>query len=99
MARILIADQVSERRSILCTFLRGEEHVIIPVSSEEEAVRFLKDVHPDLIIAEGNVGGAKLLSEARELDSNTAMIMEITMVILPTPTSFLSSACLLIAFL
>jgi len=78
MARILIADQVSERRSILCTFLRGEEHVIIPVSSEEEAVRFLKDVHPDLIIAEGNVGGAKLLSEARELDSNTAMIMILT---------------------
>src|SRR5262245_13648131 len=78
MARILIADQVSERRSILCTFLRGEEHVIIPVSSEEEAVRFLKDVHPDLIIAEGNVGGAKLLSEAREIDSNTAMIMILT---------------------
>src|SRR5688572_4257184 len=75
MARILIADQVSERRSILCTFLRAEEHVIIPATGDEESIRFMKEVHPDLIIAEGSVSGAKLLAEAREFDSNIAMIM------------------------
>jgi DNA-binding NtrC family response regulator len=75
MARILIADQVSERRSILSTFLRGDEHVIIPVGGEEEASRFMREVHPDLLITEGSVGGAKLLSEARELDPNVAVIM------------------------
>ena len=75
MARILIADQVSERRSILCTFLRAEEHVLIPVSTNEEAIRFVREVHPDLIIAEGTLGGAKLLAEARETDSGIAVIM------------------------
>jgi DNA-binding NtrC family response regulator len=75
MARILIADQVSERRSILSTFLRGDEHVIIPVAGEDEASRFMREVHPDLVIAEGSVGGAKLLAEARELDTNVAVIM------------------------
>src|SRR5437867_2731278 len=75
MARILIADQVSERRSILCTFLRAEEHVLIPVSTNEEAIRFVREVHPDLIIAEGTLGGAKLLAEAREADSGIAVIM------------------------
>ncbi len=75
MARILISDQVSERRSILSTFLRGDEHVIIPVAGEEEASRFMREVHPDLVIAEGSVGGAKLLAEAKELDSSVAVIM------------------------
>jgi DNA-binding NtrC family response regulator len=75
MARILIADQVSERRSILCTFLGGGEHVIIPVNEEEEAIRLVKEVHPELIIAEGTVSGTKLLSEAREIDHSVGMIM------------------------
>jgi DNA-binding NtrC family response regulator len=71
----LIADQVSERRSILSTFLGGGDHVIVPVSEEEEAIRFVKEVHPELIIAEGTVLGSKLLSEAREIDNHIAMIM------------------------
>ena len=75
MARILIADQVSERRNILCTFLRGEDHVIIPVGGEEEALKLMREVHPELIIVEGTVGGAKIMSEARELDGSTAVII------------------------
>jgi len=75
MARILIADRLSERRNILSTFLRAEEHVIIPVTGEEEAISLMRELHPDLIIAEGTVEGAKLLSEARELDLAIAVIM------------------------
>src|SRR5215216_1068192 len=75
MARILIADSVSERRNILCTFMRGDEHVVIPVSSEDEAIRYLREVLPDLVIAEGTLGGTKLLAQVRELDSGTAVIM------------------------
>src|SRR5207247_8377177 len=41
----------------------------------EEAIRFVREVHPDLIIAEGTLGGAKLLAEAREADSGIAVIM------------------------
>jgi len=43
-----------ERRSILSTFLRGDEHVING-GREEEASRFMREVHPDLVIAEGSV--------------------------------------------
>src|SRR5215203_5176397 len=75
MARILIADQVSARRNILCTFLRAEEHVIIPVSNNEEAFRLLKEVQPDLIIAEGTASGTKLLAQAHEIDANAGIIM------------------------
>jgi DNA-binding NtrC family response regulator len=75
MARILIADRLSERRNVLCTFLRGDEHIIIPVSDDEEALRVLREVHPELLVAEGTVGGAKLLSETKELDPDTAVIM------------------------
>src|SRR5262249_8597875 len=75
MARILIADQVSERRSILSTFLRGDEHLIIPVAGGDEASRFMREVHPDPVIAEGSLSGAKLLAEARELDAHVAVIM------------------------
>jgi DNA-binding NtrC family response regulator len=75
MARILIADQVSERRSILCTFLRGDEHLIIPVTNEDEASRFMREVHPELIIAEGTVSGVKLLTDARDFDSDIAVII------------------------
>ena len=75
MARILIADTVSERRSVLCTFLRGGEHVVIPVNGEEEAIRLMREVHPDLIIAEGTLEGTKLFSQAREIDPGVGVIM------------------------
>jgi DNA-binding NtrC family response regulator len=75
MARILIADHVSERRNILSTFLRGNEHFVIPVKGEEEAIRLMREVHPDLVIAEGNMDGAKILTQARELQPNVAVIM------------------------
>lgn len=75
MARILIADHVSERRAILCTFLRADEHVIIPVARENEAIKSLRENQPDLIIVEGTLGGTKLLSEARELDPDIGVIM------------------------
>src|SRR6267378_2399456 len=75
MARILIADHLSERRNILGTFLRSDEHTIFPVARETEAVKMMREIRPDLIILEGTVGGAKLLSEAKELDSSPAIIM------------------------
>src|SRR5882672_10458159 len=75
MPRILIADHLSERRTILSTFLRADERVIIPVTREAEAIKSLRETHPDLIILEGTVGGTKILSEARELDSNISVIM------------------------
>ena len=75
MARILIADSVSERRNILSTFLRGNDHFVIPVKGEEEAIRLMREVHPDLIIAEGNLEGAKLLTQAREIVASVAVIM------------------------
>src|SRR5215469_10662193 len=75
MARILIADRLSERRNVLCTFLRGDEHIIIPVSDDDEALRVLREVHPELLVAEGTVSGAKLLSETKEFDPDTAVIM------------------------
>ncbi len=57
MARILIVDHSSERRSILCTFLRADEHVIVPVAREAEAIKTLRDTPPDLIVLEGTVAG------------------------------------------
>ncbi len=75
MARILIADHLAERRNVLCTFLRGEEHLIIPAAGEEEALKFLRDLHPELVIGEGTVRGAKLLTEVREFDAAIAFIM------------------------
>jgi DNA-binding NtrC family response regulator len=55
--------------------MRGDEHVVIPVSSEDEAIRYLREVQPDLVIAEGTLGGTKLLSQVRELDSAASVIM------------------------
>ena len=75
MARILIADHLSERRNILCMFLRADERVLIPVARETEAVKSLREAHVDLIILEGTVAGTKLLSEAKQIDSGTAVIM------------------------
>ncbi len=75
MARILIADRIAERRNILSTFLRGDAHVVIPVSGEEEAVRYLRELHPDLVIAEGNLQGAKLLALVKEMDGGISMVM------------------------
>src|SRR5258706_10948761 len=59
------------------TFLRGDEHVIIPVGGEEEASRFMREVHPDLVITEGSVGGAKLMrseEHTSELQSLTNLV-------------------------
>src|SRR6266446_21142 len=78
MARILISDHLSERRSILCTFLRADEHVIMPVGREAEAIKSMRDTHPDLIILEGTVGGTKLLTEARQMDAGIGIIMLMT---------------------
>src|SRR5437016_9419374 len=75
MARILISDHLPERRSILCTFLRADEHIIMPVAREAEAIKSMRDSRPDLIILEGTVGGTKLLSEARQMDSGIGIIM------------------------
>ena len=75
MARILIVDHSSERRSILCTFLRADEHVIVPVAREAEAIKTLRDTPPDLIVLEGTVAGTKLMAEAKQLDSGTGIIM------------------------
>src|SRR5690242_19722019 len=75
MARILIADHLSERRGILCTFLRADEHLILPAAREAEALKTLREVHPDVIILEGTVAGSKLMAEARQLDSTTSIIM------------------------
>src|SRR5690349_46058 len=75
MARILIADHVSERRSILCTFLRTDEHLIIPVTRESEALKSLRESHPDLIILEGTVSGTKLVTEAKAQDPAISVIM------------------------
>ena len=75
MARILIADHLAERRNILGTFLRSDEHTIFPVARETEAVKIMRETRPDLIILEGTVGGIKLLTEAKELDSAPAIIM------------------------
>jgi DNA-binding NtrC family response regulator len=82
MARILIADRVSDRRGILSAFLGGEEHLVIPVGADEDPSAILKEVHPDLVITEGSVGGAGLVSETRELDSNIPIIM----ILAGTPT-------------
>src|SRR5258708_2625 len=75
MARILIADRLSERRGILSTFPNGEEHLVIPVGAEEDPSAILKEVHPDLVITEGTMGGAGLVTETRELDSSIPIIM------------------------
>src|SRR5438067_1935117 len=75
MARILIADHLSERRYILCTFLRADEHVLVPVTREAEALKAIRELHPDLIILEGTVAGTKVLAEAKELDSTIAVLM------------------------
>src|SRR5258708_302839 len=75
MARILIADRVADRRNILCTFLGGGEHTVIPIGGEEDAAAVLREVHPDLVIAEGTMGGAGLVTEVRELDANIPIIM------------------------
>ncbi len=75
MARILIVDHSSERRSILGTFLRTDENVIIPVAREAEAIKTMRDMPPDLIVLEGTVAGTKLMAEAKQLDSGTAIIM------------------------
>jgi two-component system, NtrC family, response regulator AtoC len=75
MARILIADHLAERRNILSTFLRSDEHAIIPVARESEAVKMMRETHPDLIILEGTVGGTRILNEAKGLDSEPAIIM------------------------
>src|SRR5690349_21364878 len=75
MARILIADHLAERRNILATFLRSDEHAIIPVAREGEAVKMMRETQPDLIILEGTVGGTRILNEAKELDSEPAIIM------------------------
>jgi DNA-binding NtrC family response regulator len=78
MAIILVADHLSERRNILCTFLRGDEHVLIPASRDEEALKLLRQNRPDLLIAEGTVTGAKLLTEGRQLDPSVAIILIMT---------------------
>ena len=49
MARILIVDHSSERRSILCTFLRADEHVIVPVAREAEAIKTMRDTGRDML--------------------------------------------------
>jgi DNA-binding NtrC family response regulator len=82
MARILIADRVSERRGILCTLLGGEDHLVIPIGADEDATAVLKEVHPDLVITEGSVGGAGLVTETRDLDSTIPIIM----ILAGTPT-------------
>src|SRR5436190_3447116 len=75
MARILIADHLAERRNILATFLRSDEHTIIPVARESEAVKLMRETPSDLIILEGTVGGARILSEAKELEPQPAILM------------------------
>jgi len=75
VARILIADHLSERRNILCTFLRADEHLLIPVAREAEAIKSLRETPPDLIILEGSVAGTKLLTEAKAIDLGPAVIM------------------------
>ena len=78
MARILISDHLSERRSILCTFLRADEHIIMPMAREAEAIKSMRETHPDLIILEGTVGGTKLLSEAKQADPGVGILMLMT---------------------
>jgi DNA-binding NtrC family response regulator len=75
MARILIADHIAERRNVLYTFLRSDDHAIIPVARESEAVKMIRESHPDLIILEGTVAGAKILAEAKAMDSEPAIMM------------------------
>jgi len=75
MARILIVDHLSERRNILSTFLRADEHVIIPVAREAEALKAARENRPDLIILEGTVAGTKILTEARQADPGLAILM------------------------
>jgi DNA-binding NtrC family response regulator len=60
---------------ILCTFLRAEEHVLIPVGRDSEAIKSLRDMRPDMIILEGTVGGTKVMTEARDMDANIAVVM------------------------
>jgi two-component system response regulator HydG len=80
MARILVADSLPERRNILCTFLRGDDHLIYPASSEAEAVELTREVRPDLIVVEGDLNGMKVLTAVKEIDSHAAVIL-----ILATP--------------
>lgn len=75
MAIIVVADHLSERRTILCTFLRGDEHLLLPAARDEEALKLMRQNRPDLLIAEGTVTGAKLLNEARQLDPTMGIIL------------------------
>jgi DNA-binding NtrC family response regulator len=75
MAKILVSDHLSERRDIICTFLRADEHVLVPFSRDTEALKALREIRPDLIILEGTVGGARLMSEARELNPAVGLIL------------------------
>ena len=75
MARILIVDHLSERRNILSTFLRADEHVIIPVAREAEALKAARENRPDLIILEATVAGTKILTEAKQLEPGLAILM------------------------
>src|SRR6058998_2524461 len=50
----------------------------MPVGREAEAIKSMRDTHPDLIILEGTVGGTKLLTEARQMDAGIGIIMLMT---------------------
>jgi len=75
MATILVADSLAERRGILCTFLRGDDHAIFPASGEEEAIELVRDVHPDLILVEGDMNWMKVFAETRKLDPYPAVFL------------------------
>ncbi len=75
MARILVADSLPERRTILCTFLRGDDHAIIPASSESEALELTREVRPDLVLVEGNLNGMRILGELKEIDPHLPVIL------------------------
>ena len=47
----------------------------MPVAREAEALKSMREAHPDLVILEGTVAGSKLLTEAKQMDSGSAVIM------------------------
>src|SRR5439155_5321913 len=75
MAKILVADSLAERRNILCTFLRGDDHVLIPASQEDEALELVHEAQPDLIIIDSDFNAMKIFSEARKADSRVAVLL------------------------
>ncbi|MGA2605204.1 MAG: sigma-54 dependent transcriptional regulator [Verrucomicrobiia bacterium] len=80
MAKIIIVDDDPAMVAVLSEVLREHRHEVIPAGSPERALQLVKEVAPDLVLAdvempEGKPLGLKLLQQVKEHNRSIPVVM------------------------